>query len=31
MEAPRLPLEDFGIEVPESVEEESEEESSSWE
>ena len=31
MEAPRLPLEDFGIEAPESVEEESEEESSSWE
>ena len=31
MEAPRLLLEDFGIEPPESVEEESEEESSSWE
>ena len=31
MEAPRLPLDDFDIEVPESVEEESEEESSSWE
>jgi ribosome-associated protein len=31
MEAPRLPLEDFGIEPSESVEEESEEESSSWE
>ena len=31
MEAPRLPLEDFGVEVPEPVEEDSEEESSSWE
>lgn len=31
MEAPRLSLEDFGVEVPESVEEDSEEESSSWE
>ena len=29
MEAPRLPLEDFGVEVPEPVEEDSEEESSS--
>ena len=31
MEAPRLSLEDFGVEAPESVEEDSEEESSSWE
>jgi ribosome-associated protein len=31
MEAPRLPLEDFGIEEQAVVEEDSEEESSSWE
>ena len=31
MEAPRLPLEDFGVEEPSIIEEDSEEESSSWE
>ena len=31
MEAPRLPLENFGVEEPSATEEDSEEESSSWE